>query len=186
MKTVYILLSKTGTFPSRVIHFLKGGPFTHASFSFVPSTEHFYSYARRNPKNFLVAGLIMENLHTDVFAHYKNCRCALYSLEVSEEDYGKMQELVNYYLHHYKQASYNMLGMPLLGLGIRVRRKYKLTCSQFVALILNCAKQIKLPKDPYLMLPNDFVKVKDLALLYDGPIKDCTCHAFRMAEPVVS
>lgn len=186
MKTVYILLSKTGTFPSRVIHFLKGGPFTHASFSFVPSTERFYSYARRHPKNFLVAGLIMENLQTEVFAHYKNCRCALYSLEVSDEDYEKMQQLVNYYLLHYKKASYNMIGMPLLGLGIRIRRKYKLTCSQFVALILSRSNQVKLPKDPYLMLPNDFVKINGLSLLYDGPIKDCTNQAFQSITPIVS
>ena len=49
----------------------------------------------------------------------------------------------------------------------------KLTCSQFVAIILNSSGEIKLPKDPYLMLPDDFINIEGCQPVYDGMLKDC-------------
>ena len=184
MKQIYILLSKTKTIPARVIYRLKGGPFTHSSISFLPSTEHFYSYARRKPNNIFVGGLIEENLHMGTFARYANCNCALYSLSVSDEDYEKMKQSVDFYMKNYKKASYNMLGIFLLGLGIRWRRKFKLTCSQFVACILSSVEGLSLPKDPYLMCPNDFMQIKELSLLYTGTLQNCTQESFNQQAKV--
>ena len=76
--------------------------------------------------------------------------------------------------YDYKKAKYNFLGMIPLAIGIRIRRKFRLTCSQFVALILQSSREIELPKDPYLMLPNDFPQISGIELVYDGVLKDCT------------
>ena len=185
MKQVYILFSQTKTVPSRMIRFLKGGPFTHCSISLLPSTEHFYSYARRKIHNPLVGGLIKENLQSGIFAYYANCPCALYSLQVSDASYKRMKRCVDYYMRHYNKASYNMLGLLFLGLGVRWQRKYKLTCSQFVSVVLQNADEVELPKDPYLMCPNDLLTVDGLSLVYNGPLCNCTSHVFQKAQSTI-
>ena len=174
MKQVYILLSRTETVPSRMIHKATGGTFTHASLSLTPATDRFYSYARRRLHNPFRAGLLIENIHTFVFAKYPDCHCSLFSLDVSEEAFDRMQRCVTHYLDNYKRAKYNFLGVVPLRLGIRFPRKYRLTCSQFVAIVLAASGEVYLPKDPYRMLPNDFLKLSKLQKIYDGPLKDCT------------
>jgi len=173
VKKIYILLTRTGTMPARVIHFFKGGTFTHTSLSMTPSTNHLYSYARRKINNPFKAGLITENIHTEVFAQYPDCHCAVYCLEVSDKAYENMQNEITYFFDNYKKAKYNFFGMIPLALGIKIRRKLRLTCSQFVAIILESSREIELPKDPYLMLPNDFPHINGIYCVYDGRLDDC-------------
>ena len=125
MKTVYILLTRTGTLPARIIHIFKGGTFTHTSLSLLPSTDCLYSYARRKIKNPLCAGLIKENIHTEVFAQYPNCHCAMYALTVSDEAYDNMEKEITFFFDNYKKAKYNFFGMIPLALGIKIRRKFR-------------------------------------------------------------
>ena len=173
MKKIYILLTRTGTVPARVIHAVKGGTFTHTSLSLIPSTDNFYSYARRKINNPLRAGLIVENIHTEVFAMYPNCHSAVYSLCVSDKAYEEMKKEITFFFDNYKKAKYSFIGLLAMAFGIKIKRKLKLTCSQFVAIILNSSGEIKLPKDPYLMLPDDFLKIDGVDLVYDGILKDC-------------
>ncbi len=174
MKKIYILLSRTNTVPARIIRAVAGGTYSHVSLALIPDTGCFYSYARRKLKNPLCAGLVTENIHTQVFAMYPEAPVELYQLSISDEAYAKIREALSYFLSHYEEATYNFLGMLLLALGIRLKRKYKFTCSQFVALLLSDTKEITLPKDPYLMLPNDFRKIEKMELIYKGPLKTCS------------
>ena len=157
-----------------MIHAFKGGTFTHTSLSLTPGTDRLYSYARRKIKNPLCAGLITENIHTEVFAQYPDCHCALYCFDVSEQAYERMQKKVSFFFDNYARAKYNFLGMIPMALGIKIRRKLRLTCSQFVAIILEDSGELELPKDPYLMLPDDFMDINGATLVYDGVLKNCT------------
>ena len=174
MKHIYILLSKTGTLPSRFIHRMTGGAFTHASVALIPEPNKFYSYGRRRMHNIFNAGVINEDLHARVFALYPDAPCALYELEVTDEAYQAMKKKLAYYMKNYKKAKYDFVGTLPLRLGIKTKRRnqFKLVCSQFVALILQSG-EIKLPKDPYLMLPNDFEGVQGIRKIYDGALKNC-------------
>ena len=174
MKQVYILLSKTGTVPSRLIHGMTRGTFTHASIALTPETDRFYSYARRTLKNPLKAGLIVEDIHTFVFAQYPDAPCALYTIEISDEAYEKIQNRVRYFFDNYHRAKYSFMGAIAMRFGIRVRREFRLVCSQFVALMLQESQEITLPKDPYLMLPSDFMNIGNIRKIYSGTLKNCS------------
>ena len=180
MKQVYILLSRTNTLPSRFIHHWTKGSFTHASISLTPGTDRFFSYARRKLNNPLKAGLITENIHTFIFALYPESPCVLYSVDVSDEAYERMEKRIQYYFSHYKKAKYNFLGAIPLRFGVRIPRRFRLVCSQFVALMLYESGEITLPKDPYMTLPNDFPKIDGLNMIYSGTLKDC--HPFSSAR----
>ena len=184
MKQIYILLARTGTLPSRFIHTFTKGTFTHTSLALTPETDRFYSYARRTLHNPLNAGIIVEDIHDFVFAKYPNSHCALYTLEVSDKAYEKMKACIELHLKNYKKARYNFLGAIPLRMGIRIQRQYKLVCSQFVARVLASAEEIELPKDPYLMLPNDFPNIPDIQKIYEGRLSHCHFRARHLRKKV--
>lgn len=173
MKKFYILLSRTNTVPAQVIRRVTGAHYSHASFSLYPRTDHFYSYARRHINLPIFSGFVSENIHTKVFARYPDTPCALYEIEVSDESYEKAKKLIRYFRNHRKEATYSFLGAYGMPLGLPIKRMNKFTCSQFVAFMLHYSSACKLPKDPYLMMPDDFATLKDLSLIYCGSLKDC-------------
>lgn len=173
MKKIYFLLSRTDTIPARIIRKFAPGEFSHVSVSLFPRTDMFYSYARRHINNPLFAGFISEDIHTKVFARYPDCHCALYSIEVSDEGYERAKRLIRYFRKNRKKATYSFIGAAAMRVGLKVKRRYKFTCSQFAAFLLQYTGDVTLPKDPSLMLPNDFVNIPRIELVYDGILKDC-------------
>ena len=173
MKKIYILLSRTGTVPSRMIHSLLGGSFTHTSISIHPVTNEFYSFARRTMNNPFNAGFIVEDIHTKVFSKYPDCDCGLFSLDVSDDAYSKLEKILASFVEHSEIYDYNFLGLLPARLGIKTNRKYNFTCSQFVATVIYAANAAELPKHPSLMMPNDFLNIAGLKQIYRGPLKNC-------------
>lgn len=174
MKKIYILLSRTDTIPARFIRKFAKGEFSHVSVSLLPRTDHFYSYARRHINNPMFAGFISENIHTKVFARYPDAHCAVLSISVTDEGYERAKKLIRYFRAHRKEATYNFIGAATVKLGLSLKRKYKFTCSQFAAFLLHYTGDVVLPKDPYLMLPNDFMDIEGANVIYDGKLKDCS------------
>ena len=121
----------------------------------------------------MFAGFVSENIHTKVFARYPDAPCALYSIEVSEESYEKAKKLIRYFRNHRKEATYSFLGAYAMPLKLPLKRMNKFTCSQFVAFVLHYSGACKLPKDPDLMMPDDFTKLDNVTLVYEGLLKDC-------------
>ena len=173
MKKIYILLSRTETVPARFIRKVTKAYFSHTSVSLYPRTDHFYSYARRHVDLPIFAGFVSENIHTKVFARYPNAPCAVYAFDVSDESYEKAKKLIAYFRQNKKDATYSFLGAPFMKFGVPIKRKYKYTCSQFAAFLLYYSNSVKLPKDPYLMFPDDFTKIKGGTLVYKGLLKNC-------------
>ena len=173
MKNIYILLSRTGTVPSRAIHAIKGGAYTHASIALTPQTDEIYSFARRKVRNFLNAGFVVENIHTQIFAHYPDCECAVYSIAISDSAYSRVRAKITEFKENYDKAIYNFLGLFMLIFNIPIKRRWQYTCSQFVAMLLSLTDEIALPKSPSLMLPCDFMNIEGAKLIYKGRIFDC-------------
>ena len=185
MKQVYILLSRTKTLTSRVVGMsTRGAEFTHASIALAPRTDQLYSYGRQRLHNFFIAGLVNEDIHDFVFALYPECPCIALVLNVSDDAYRKMQDRLSFYIRNRRKAKYNFMGVLPLRAGICWRRKYHLTCSQFVAVILAAAApEVSLPKDPYLMMPSDFTKIPGVIPIYRGKLKNCTFTPRNIPQP---
>ena len=173
MKQVYLLLSRTGTATSKMVYFVTHGAYTHTSLALTPRTDEFYSYARRRLYNFLIGGVMKENLHTFVFARFPESQCVLFEIDVTDEDYERIKAQIDFCMDNYDRATYSFAGAALTPLGIKWQRKLKFTCSQFVATCLDRAEGITLPKHSSLMRPHDFLKLEGMRKIFEGKIKDC-------------
>ena len=68
MPTIYILLTNTRTAFSRLIGWSTGETYTHVAIALDRELRKVYSFARRNPRFLLPAGLVREDVRAGVYA----------------------------------------------------------------------------------------------------------------------
>ncbi len=173
MRTIYILLTRTNTVFSRLIHQATGSEYTHVSLSMDSSLDCLYSFARRNLYFPLNAGFVVESLHTGIFGQRKNTPCALYEIKVSEQTYRRVDLYMQAFKSNRQDYDYNFLGLFLCLFDIPLRRKHHFFCSQFVAEVLENTGALHCHKIPSLMRPSDFHYLSELNPIYQGTISQC-------------
>ena len=119
MKTIYILLTRSGTLLSKLVYRLTGARYTHASLAFDEDLSCLYSSTRKNGYTMFPAGPSREYLDRGVFRLRPDVPCALYALEVSEEAYTRARRRADHMMAHGNLYRFNVLGLILCGLHIR-------------------------------------------------------------------
>lgn len=159
MKTIYILLTRSGTLLSKLVYSVTGANYTHASLAFDEDLSCLYSSTRKNGYTMFPAGPSREYLDRGVFRLRPEVPCALYALEVSEEAYIRARRRANHMMAHGKLYRFNVLGLVLCAMHIRWRRRRHYFCSQFVGEVLEKSGALELPKHSTL---------QDLHCVYEG------------------
>ena len=168
MKTIYILLTRSGTLLSNLVYSVTGASYTHASLAFDEDLSCLYSSTRKNGYTMFPAGPSREYLNRGVFKLRPDVPCALYALEVSDEAYLRAKRRADHMMAHGNLYRFNVLGLILCALHIRWQRRRHYFCSQFVSEVLEKSGAMELPKHSTLMHPNDYSALTDLHCVYEG------------------
>ena len=155
MKTIYILLTRSGTLLSNLVYAVTGANYTHASLAFDEDLRCLYSSTRKNGYTMFPAGPSREYLNRGVFRLRENVPCALYALDVSDEAYTRARRRAEHMMAHGRLYQFNVIGLALCGMHIRWKRRRHYFCSQFVSEVLEKSGAMELPKHSTLMHPND-------------------------------
>ena len=168
--TVYILLSRSGSVASRMIHFFISGDYTHASIGLDGPSGYFYSFARKYPRWPLPGGFVRERAGTGFFALHPGTPCCLYALTVSKETYLQIRERLALMYACREDYHYSLLGAVACYFRLPfVRRKYYF-CSHFVAEVLTESGAACLPYVPAATRPMDFLSLKRLRKIHQGEV----------------
>ena len=100
MKTIYILLTRSGTLLSKLVYAATGASYTHASMAFDAELSCLYSSTRKNGYTMFPAGPSKEYLNKGVFRLRDDAPCALYALEVSDEAYSHALHRAEDFMRH--------------------------------------------------------------------------------------
>ena len=111
MKNIYILLTRSDTIVSRAILFCTGADYTHASLAYDGELNSLSSFARRDPRFALPAGLVRENICEGFYALHDGIPCMLLSLTVSDEAHRRIAERVESMLSVREEYGYSLLGL---------------------------------------------------------------------------
>lgn len=168
MKTIYILLTRSGTLLSNLVYAVTGANYTHASLAFDEDLSCLYSSTRKNGYTMFPAGPSREYLNRGVFRLRENVPCALYALDVSDEAYTRARRRAEHMMAHGSLYQFNVIGLALCGMHIRWKRRRHYFCSQFVSEVLEKSGAMELPKHSTLMHPNDYTTLQDLHCVYEG------------------
>lgn len=156
MKTIYILLTRSGTLLSKLVYSVTGANYTHASLAFDEDLSCLYSSTRKNGYTMFPAGPSREYLDRGVFRLRP------------EEAYIRARRRANHMMAHGKLYRFNVLGLVLCAMHIRWQRRRHYFCSQFVSDVLEKSGALELPKDSTLMHPNDYTQLGQLRCVYEG------------------
>ena len=167
-KTVYILLTRSGTWFSRLIHLVTDDCYTHASLGLDGPAGPFYSFARRYKHFALPAGLVQERV--PAVHNGRQTPCCLYALKVPHPTYLRLRRRLQKMYAHREEYHYNLLGIVSCLFHRPLSRKRHYFCSQFAADLLEQCGAVELEKSPGLTRPSDFCRLPCLQTVYHGEL----------------
>ncbi len=170
-RTVYILLTRSGTCFSRFIHLVTRDGYTHASIGLDTPQGPFYSFGRKYPRLILPAGLVEERVGQNCWSAGRQVPCCLYALTVPEETYRLLRRRLDGMYADRARYHYNLLGALACYFQLSLSRRRHYFCSQFVAALLQDCGAVALPKSPTLLRPSDLSRLDGLRPLLRGDLE---------------
>lgn len=170
MPYVYVLCSRSDTWPSRIIYRFSPGEFTHVALAMERDLRDLYSFGRLYDRLPLPGGFVTEHVHTGVYGRCGSSTCRVYRLSVSEQGYKRIGKILRFMKAHGKYYHYNLFGTVLCAMQISRKRRARFFCSEFVAELLRRSGAVQLPRPVHLMRPCDIMALPELELIYEGPL----------------
>ncbi len=165
MKKVYIVLTYTGTFLSKLIKFWTKREYSHVSIALDENLDQMYSFGRLNPYIPMIGGFVHEGIDRGTFKRFKKTKCKIYCLDIEEEKYKRLKSVINYIQKNRCSYKFNIIGLFSVALNVKVRRENYFYCAEFVKYVLEQSSVIKLPE---IIKPSDYEEVKDFNEIYRG------------------
>lgn len=169
MMKIYLMLTDTNTVFSRTIKLYTKAEYNHSSIALDPSLLKPYSFGRKHAYNPFLGGFVEEDLSRHYFLR---AQCAIYSCEVSNQQYEKLVELLSFYNQTKDVYRYNLIGLITLALHINFDRSDAFFCSQFVATVLSESGICQFEKKPHFITPEDLSHVSLFEQIYSGSLME--------------
>lgn len=170
MKGIYIILTYTGTIPSKVIRSFTKDEFSHVSIALDVDLQEMYSFARLRKYNFFIAGFLHEKINEGTFKRFRKTTAKIYHLEVTNEQYEKIKNKIEEIKENKEQYKFNILGLCAVSIHMRIKRERYFYCAEFVKYLLEEAGiKTNLPE---IVKPEDFKEIKGLEEIYSGLLKN--------------
>ncbi|WP_028305481.1 MULTISPECIES: hypothetical protein [Desulfitobacterium] len=167
---LYIVLTRTNTVLSKLIHMFKQDEYTHAALSLDSDLNHMYSFGRRNPYNPFIGRFRREDIHEGVYGFCENLPGAIIEVEVTQQQYDKVKELLNHFIVHSDRYRYNYRGLFYSLLDKPLSNENRFLCSEFVYFVLKESgiTDLKMPRN--LVRPQNLLHAEG-RIIYQGDLK---------------
>ena len=169
MRNIYIILMHTNTIPSKFVKFFTRYNFSHVGLALEKDCKEIYSFGRKNVNSILNGGFTREKQDGEFFTKFNNTECKIYEIEINEEQYKRVKDIINYMSINNDKYKYDFIGIVPRFFGIPVTLKDRYVCSYFVAYILEQADVYKFDKNTCFIKPKDFEKINKCNEIYRGP-----------------
>lgn len=169
-KSVYVLLIRTDTLFSRLIHFFTKSEYTHASLGMSSDCHELYSFARKYASLPLPGCFVRENVSAGLMAKSPEAPCVLYEIKIPNQVFAAIHNEIEALKRLPKPPKYSLTGPILCWIGIESKQRKKFFCSRFVADILERSGAVTLGKPASLFRPIDFTYLSELHLVYKGTL----------------
>lgn len=167
-KSVYVVLSQTGTMFSRALKFFTHAEFNHASISLSPTLDKMYSFGRLNPYNPFIGGFVEEGKNVGTFKRFYKTTAMVIEFKVSEEKYKAIEYFIEYFKNNKKEFHYNYLGVLFACFKKHHTSSKRFYCSEFVKTCLETFEIENADELPKIIKPIDFLKLNNKRIIYQG------------------
>ena len=171
MKKIYILLTKSTTICSKMVHLATKSEYTHAAISLDKNFDRLYTFSRKYKHLLLPAGFVVESAYDGIMGDSDDMNCAVYELTITNHSYKKLVRLFRHMDYHKDKYRYSILGLHMCYFNKKYERKGYYFCSQFVHHALTHAGAIEKTADSSLVRPMDFRELPEVKEIFKGNIR---------------
>lgn len=157
----------TYTFPSKLVRFFTRYTYTHVGIAFEPMCNEIYSFGRISVEHAFIGGFTVEHRDGEFFKIFGKSRAAVYEIDVTDEQYDKVVEIVDEMVANKDKYLYDFLGVFPRFFGIPFKRSNRFVCSSFVGHVFSEAGIWDFNKPICMVKPRDFISVPS-RLIYEG------------------
>ena len=170
MKKIYIVLAHTGTILSRIIKMRTGAEYTHSSIALDKNLEQMYSFGRKYSYIAFIGGFVREGASFGTYKRFYKTEISVFEIPVTDEQYLKVYEHIEYIKKHKKEYRFNILGLFLAGFNKKLQFNKTYYCAEFVKKMLEVA-EIDTSELPDVIKPENFKNLSNAKLIYKGKLK---------------
>ena len=174
-KSIYVILSQTGTMFSRALKFFTHAEYNHASISLSPTLEKMYSFGRLNPYNPFIGGFVEEGKNKGTFKRFYKTQAMVLEFKVSVEKYNAIKYFIEYFNKHKTEFHYNYLGVLFACFRKHHTSSKRFYCSEFVKECLKVFDIENANELPNIIKPIDFLRLNNKNIIYTGFLQNYVC-----------
>lgn len=159
---------QTFTVPAQIIKVFTLYKYSHVGISLSSDCDIIYSFGRRKWNSILNSGFSMEHKDGDFFKNFKDTTCRIYEVEVSDDQYKIVKDILEQMQENQDYYKYDYFGLITRYFRIPFRVKNRYVCSYFVASVLKKAGIYDFSKEVFFVQPKDFEKIHIFKEIYTG------------------
>lgn len=135
-KNIYIVVSQSGSFPSRFLKLFTNAKYNHVSIALDKNCKEMYSYGRRYAYYPFWGGFVCESASTGLFKRFPKTEVVVLEMALDAQKHQKISKAIDDMKLNKKKLKYNYFGLILAFFKKEHRFKNKFYCSEFVKYIL--------------------------------------------------
>ncbi|MBO5101816.1 MAG: hypothetical protein J6C39_04725 [Clostridia bacterium] len=170
-KSLYIVVSQTGTILSRIVKWVTKDKYNHVSVGTKEDLSDLYSFGRTNPYNPFHGGFVKESPTSGTFGRFYKTKAVVIELPLPVDVYDAIVERLHEMYLTRELYHYNYKGLFLAYVGKTREKKNCFYCSEFVQKLLSDYGYGMKKDEGELVCPNDFVNVPGGRLIYKGLLR---------------
>ncbi len=168
---IYIVLTRTGTWVSKLIRLITGAEFNHASISLSKDLTMMYSFGRRHPYNPVWGGFVQECPNKGTFKRFPDTTAVVLKVDVSEDTYKDIVTHMDKMMSEQNKYHYNYLGLGFAAIKKPRKKERCYYCSEFVSEVLTKYNVNGAERLPEVVHPMNFMEL-EYEQIYRGRLND--------------
>ena len=167
MKSIYIVLSYTGSYPSKLIKLFTGSKYAHISISFDRDLNKMYSFGRKYLHFPVPGAFVEESLSSGLFIKDK-VLLKVVEVKITKEQYESLKRYIS--LVQGSKPFYDYKGAVGTYLGKNMFKENGYTCASFIAKSLSSSLDIHI--DYWSIIPEEIEEIIDGNIIFEGLAKN--------------
>lgn len=167
---LYIVLTRTNSIVSYLIHLVTHDQYTHAALALDRDLQEMYSFGRKYTYYPFIGRFKHERLEEGLYRRSKKLPGIVLELEVTEDQYRQARSLIQQFIANRGRYKYNCRGLVYGLLNKPTKRDDRFLCSQFVYHVLHDSGIVDFGVPANLVKPVDFLKLP-VRVVYQGDLK---------------
>lgn len=171
-KEIYLILTQTDSFPSRMIKVYTRAEYNHISIALSSDLKPMFSFGRRKPHNPWIGGFVMEHLREGIYKRFPNTIASVLAISVPEKIHESISSLLYEMYETKEEFGYDYVGLALAAIRIRKTSDKKYYCSEFIKTVFEKYQVPGSDAIGRIAAPSDFLEYPNARLVFRGLLRE--------------